>query len=83
MFTSIWVNCPVRPQLHIPFTLNYNLQTKKTKTKTNKKTTQKKKEISKLKTLLNDSQPEYVLGMFVKFWLISAWMFLFKKVLIK
>ena len=42
MFTSIWVNCPVRPQLHIPFTLNYNFQTKKNKNKNKQKTTQKK-----------------------------------------
>ena len=39
----------------------------------------KKKKKGKLKKLLNDSQPEYVLSMFLKFWLISAWMFLLKK----
>ena len=82
MFTSIWVNCPVRPQLHIPFTLNYNFQTKK-KNQKQKQTKNNRKKRKKHKTLLNDSQPEYVLGMFVKFWLISAWMFLFKKVPIK
>ena len=35
--------------------------------------------MSKTKTFLTDSQPGYVLSMFLLFWLISAWTFLKKK----
>ena len=60
MSLSIWVNCSVRLQFYISFTFTYTAH----------------KKMSKVKTFLTDSQPGYVLSMFLKFWLISAWTFL-------
>ena len=53
---------------HISFISIYNSRKKKTKTK--------QKKVSKIKTFLIESQPSYVLSMFLKFWLIAAYTFL-------
>ena len=52
---------------HISFISIYNSRKKKTK---------KKKKVSKIKTFLIESQPSYILSMFLKFWLIAAYTFL-------
>ena len=53
---------------HISFISIYNSRKK------NKKN--KKKKVSKIKTFLIESQPSYILSVFLKFWLIAAYTFL-------